>query len=109
MSRPPTEIRFCLCIRSSPDLRHHSNHMFARHKPGDPSRHMKRRLGAKHLRKCGKPFPDLGRVIVHDVVDVAGLAALDSRDRCRSGIIDMYERPPSATVTDQRHAAMTEL
>jgi hypothetical protein len=45
---------------------------------------MKWRLCAEHCCERSKPFPDLGRVIVYNPVDVAGLAVFDSPDGCRS-------------------------
>ena len=100
MSRPPIEIQLGFCIRPGPHLRHHRNHMFACQETAEPGRYMKRRLGAQHFGKRGKPFPDLGGLIVHDVVDAAGLAALDRHDGRGSRIVDMQERPPSGAVAD---------
>ena len=109
MSRLPTQLRPRLAIRSRANLRHHRHQMLASDDPGNPGRQMKRTLGTDDLGQRRKPLPDLGGIIVDDVVDAAGLAVFEGLDcRCR-GVIDMDERPPAGAIADQGRSALADL
>jgi hypothetical protein len=82
------------------DLRHHRHQMLAGDQASDPRRQMERRLGADDLRECRKPLPDLGGMVVHDVVDAAGLAMFERLDRSCRGVLYMDERSPTRAVPD---------
>src|SRR4051812_39100017 len=105
MSGPPAELFPRLGIGPCAYLGHHRNNGFACYKSSDPDRQMEGRLRTEPLGERGQPLSRLGRLIVHDIVDVARLAAFDRLDGRRCGITDMQERPPTAAVADQRRTA----
>ena len=83
--------------------------MFASDEPGNPGRQMERTLGTDDIRKRGQPIPDLGGIIVHNVVDASGLAVFESLNgRCR-GVIDVNKRPPARAIANQRRSSIADL
>ncbi len=107
--RAASQLRPGLAVRARTDLRHHRHQMLASDEAGNPGRQMKRAPGADDLGQRGKPVPDLGWIVVDDVVDAAGPAVLEGLDsRCRS-VVDVDERPPACAVADQGRSTVTNL
>jgi hypothetical protein len=64
--------------------------VLAREQATEPGRHLKGPLCAEHLRQRRKPILHLGRLVIDDVVDLAGLAAIDRSNGGRRGMSSYF-------------------
>ncbi len=103
VAQPPAERVLGFGVGRAPDASQHRNAGLTCSEPPDHEWHLSRRLRADDAGQVGQPDRDGRWFVINDVVDTAP-AFSEGSHRCPRGIVDMYERPDTATITDNWEA-----